>query len=287
MSYPDINEPGIEIVKPIASTSGLYVDVENLGDDARNLLQSLFANWPSGAPRPIIIRLHVRADKVVLWRTWAQHQFKEQTVEVRGVQHFTTQQSKNSADIAIAVDAVTDFIKGRIDHIIVFSDDSDFISLFEKIREETATDSTVPHKVPFLWVLTNRDGNKSPHILEFFPQDYLYFIGPLPISIAPAVTNSPTKAVSPPNNKSSVTYTEIAETLIRELQIGAFASPDCKKMIRECYPKHSMASLDGAKFGSIFADKIWPIFKSRNVLLTKPKAPRRYQMTQAAKDSLK
>lgn len=267
--------------------SGLYVDVENLGEDAaaRNLIQGLLLGWPATIPPLARLCLYVRADKVVLWRAWAQSQVEKIKLEVRGVQHFTAQQSKNSADIAIVLDAIADFIKGHTHHIAVFSDDSDFISLFEKVREEAAQSP-----VPFTWVLTKRPGNKSPHIDGFFPKEYLHFVD---APAAPVKAQKPVAATKSSETAKSATpkpaaaHTEIAETLIRNLPLGGFGSSDCKKIVKAHHPGHSMGSLSDAQFGSELATKIWPLLMGRGVTLTKAKAPRRYEMTQAAKDSVK
>ena len=77
--------------------SGLYIDVENLRSDGQRLIKALLDNWPSVAPTPSRLTLYVRADLVELWRLWATSRFQGVAVDVRGIQHFSTYSSKNSA----------------------------------------------------------------------------------------------------------------------------------------------------------------------------------------------
>ena len=87
--------------------SGLYVDVENVEAIAKKLIESLMRNWPDDkAPTPCRLVLYVRADSAELWNAWATHEFTDISVVVRGVQHYVKTGSKNSSDIAIAVDAM-------------------------------------------------------------------------------------------------------------------------------------------------------------------------------------
>ena len=116
--------------------SGVYVDVENLQGEAQELMSGLMFNWPDSAPPPSRLTLYVRADQTELWYLWALDQFENVEVVVKGIQHFSRDSSKNSADIAIATNAITDFVRGRISYVVVFSDDSDFISLYSAIRDE-------------------------------------------------------------------------------------------------------------------------------------------------------
>ncbi len=85
--------------------------------------------------------------------------------------------SKNSADMAIATNAMADLILNRITHVVVFSDDSDFVSLYVAIRD----DPDIPladDQVPFLWVVTNREGALSATVKQFFPLDKLHVVKP-------------------------------------------------------------------------------------------------------------
>jgi hypothetical protein len=88
-----------------------------------------------------------------------------------GVQHHTLKGSKNSADIALALDVITDLLKGRTTFAAIMSDDSDFATLFIKITQE------IPRvdggKSPFIWFLTDRSDTRSHILDEFFPSDYV------------------------------------------------------------------------------------------------------------------
>ena len=263
----------------VNESSVLYVDVENLQSHAQELLVLLLENWPPKIPRPTKVVLYVRADMVELWRTWALANISEQMVEVNGVQHFAASQSRNSADIAIAVEAVSDLLKGLAHHVAVFSDDSDFISLFAKIRAETKDIQARMGRIPFLWILTDRASTKTPNIHQFFPPEYLHVVRAAPEEPAPMA--GPLSI----NAKTESMEESIALAIIRELPIGTFKSPDVQTVIKRDFHEHPMASLDSMKFGTEFLNTIWPHLQRRGVKSPAQK-PRRYEMTQAAKDSI-
>ena len=174
--------------------SGVYVDVENLQGEAQELMSGLMFNWPETAPPPSRLTLYVRADQTELWYLWAIDQFENVEVVVKGIQHFSRDSSKNSADIAIATNAITDFVRGRISYVVVFSDDSDFISLYSAIRDEV--DQT-QGPTPFLWVVTDRHKSLSPNVKQFFPKKILHIVsmdanGSGPPSTPPPLQDRPT-----------------------------------------------------------------------------------------------
>lgn len=154
--------------------SGLYIDIENLQEDAKSLISALLDQWPSSFPRPSLVTLYVPGDQVELWRMWAITQFRKSEIRVRGVQRFSGHLSKNSADIAIASDVIADFVRGRVKSVAVFSDDSDFMSLYVKIREEAPEEEKA--NPPFLWVLTDRRGTKSLNIRRYFPNEHNFVV---------------------------------------------------------------------------------------------------------------
>ena len=146
--------------------SGLYIDVENLGADGQLTIANLVDNWPTIAPIPIRMILYVRADNVELWRLWATSRFKDLDVKVNGTQHFSKSATKNSADIAMAVNAMADMLTKRVSHVVVFSDDSDFISLYCAILDEPDI-QILDDKTPFSWVVTDREGSVSETVKQF------------------------------------------------------------------------------------------------------------------------
>ena len=158
----------------LSSGSGLYIDIENLQEDAKSLISALLDQWPDSFPRPSLVTLYVPGDQVELWRMWAITQFRKSEVRVRGVQRFSGHLSKNSADIAIASDVIADFVRRRVKSVAVFSDDSDFMSLYVKIREEAPEEEKA--NPPFLWVLTDRRGTKSLNIRRYFPNEHNFVV---------------------------------------------------------------------------------------------------------------
>ena len=132
-------------------------------------------NWPNKAPAPSRLTLYMRADQVELWRLWAASRFSDLEVEVKGTQHFSMTATKNSADIAIATNAMADLILGRVDHVAVLSDDSDFISLYAAVRDEPEI-PLADGKVPLLWIVTDREGSLSTTVRQFFPPNELHVV---------------------------------------------------------------------------------------------------------------
>ncbi len=160
------------------SRTGIYADIQNLQDISREILVVLIRRWPEDVPPPGKLNLYVRADHADLWRVWASHEFSDMEVVVKGVQHYTLSATKNAADMAIAVDAISDFNHNRVNHVAVVSDDSDFISLYAKLAEEVnGFDSTYSNgNIPFLWVFTDRMGTRSALLQEFFPHKYIHVV---------------------------------------------------------------------------------------------------------------
>ena len=155
--------------------SGIYVDVENIKDNAQAFVSSLLDTWPA-IPKPAQLSLYVRADHSDLWSMWAESQFPHLAVKAKGIQHFSNDSGKNSADIAIAIDALADFLNQRVACIVVVSDDSDFISLYSKIRDEWVAMGHQPGNVPFLWIVTNRPRTRSLFMQEFFPNSHVHTV---------------------------------------------------------------------------------------------------------------
>ena len=203
--------------------AGVYVDMENLRDDVlrdgtkrtstsqetirrkeivrgQQVIRTLLDTWPQGAPKPQRLSLYVRADLVEVWRLSSVDQFPCLEVEVRGVQHFSSS-AKNTADIALAADAIADLVLGRVGYVAVVSDDSDFISLYAKVREEMERANSEIRVVPFLWVVTDRPRTVSASVRDYFPDRHLHVIhweenGRQSPGIDP-VANVPRTAASP------------------------------------------------------------------------------------------
>ena len=266
--------------------SGLYIDVENLRSGAKELIVASLKTWPCTVPFPTKIVLYVPANMVELWKFWADTNINGQMVDVRGIQHFTAQQSKNSADIAIAVEAISDLLNGLVHHVAVFSDDSDFISLFSKIKAESEKASDKPNRIPFLWVLTDRYNTKTSNIVEFFPSEYLYIVRD-DSHTSPSQTSVMSEQIQPSNSSSKSKSQDelVAEAIIQEMDIREFKSSDCQEIVKSRFPNHPGVNQLGAAFGGYIAGTIWPLLEARGVELV-GSGPRIYKMTQAAKDSL-
>lgn len=308
MSMP-LNEFETEPTTSTTPISGVYVDVENLQDVAQGFLIEVMENWPSYAPTPGLMRLYVRADMQLVWEMWASSQFTSIDIVVKGVQHFARNASKNSADIALCIDAVGDFLQDKAQHIVVVSDDSDFVALFGKIREIHIGRQGQTGRTPFLWIMTNREHTRSRVVMDFSPNDYIHIFKDAPDRIeetdtaghlanakqdAPDQTrdtsnsqvNGSVRAESVPIETVSGAsdIQEIAKAIIRTIPAGTFKSTDCQPIIRKGWPQHKMAKLKSAPFGMAFASDVLPHLKAYGVSEPNPKRkPRQFQMTDKAK----
>ena len=256
--------------------SGLYVDVENLQSHGQAVIQSLVEHWPDKAPAPSRLTLYVRANQVELWRLWAASRFSDLEVVVKGTQHFSMTSTKNSADIAIATNAMADLIAGRVAHVALLSDDSDFISLYGAVRDEPEIPLS-DGKVPFLWIVTDREGSLSTTVKQFFPYDELHVV-----SIECADAQSVVASES-----SESDWGEMAKAVVEDIPVGPFKSTDCHPVIRNRWPDHPVASAGGSPFGIEFKNNIWPVLESLGVRIKNPgKKPVQYEMTTEAKNTL-
>jgi len=286
--------------------TGIYADVQNLQEISRDVLITLVKRWPDDMPKPTRLNLYVRADHQHLWRVWATHQFNEMTVSVTGVQHYSLSATKNAADLAIAVDAMSDLLHKSISHVAVVSDDSDFIALFAKLGEETERDPDSNGRVPFLWVFTDRMDTKSMLLEEFFPRDYIHVVDlSKPLNEEPESENEsqsgdqngsnpgedekdePAPVAERPEPMSRADLSEqIALQLIREMPVGKFKSTDCQMTIHTKFPAHPLAKADGPAFGQLFRRDILPLLQRRGVRELGNQRPRQYEMTHEAKRAL-
>ncbi len=260
--------------------SGLYVDVENVGSDGQSIITSLLDDWPINAPKPIRMTLYVRADQVELWRLWSTSRFPTIDVVVNGTQHFSMSSTKNSADISMAINAMTDLILKRVSHVVVLSDDSDFISLYCAIRDEPDI-PLLDCKPPFTWAVTGRTGTVSQTLKLYFPAEQIYVVSNKSKSSAKATVSSGSK-------QRDTLWEEMAKAVVEKIPVGSFKSTDCQSIIKKLWPKHAMAKAAGAAFGTEFKNNVWPALEKMGVHISNPgKKPVKYEMTTEAKDALR
>ena len=251
--------------------TALYVDTENLQNSAQALVETIIGKWPEGTPPLSRLNLYVQADRVSLWDLWASSHFPRLTVTVKGIQHFTSPHSKNSADIAIAIDAVADFVMGTTQFVAVMSDDSDFIPLYAWLKDLRGTGT------PFMWVMTDRTRTKASTIADFFPNEHIHIVH------APT-TPTHSSVASDKDEGGPMPWPEMAELIIQEIPVGSFKSVECQPIIESRWPTHPIVSMPGQQFGMEFTSKLWPILEERGVKLLRTK-PRKYEMTSEAKDA--
>ena len=295
--------------------TALYVDTENLQGSAQTLIENIIEDWPEETPPLTRLNLYVQADRVSLWDIWANGRFPQLTTTAKGIQHFSNRQSKNSADIAIAIDAIADYVTGVAQFVAVMSDDSDFIPLYAKLKELEA------RRVPFLWLVTDRTKTRSTTIRDYFPNAHIHVVqirrasrpsdagetqsngsrrtrpvgmsapqasdtGETPSNgtrrTRPAGTSAPSGGDEGKNGADRLV--EVADLIIRQLPAGSFRSTECQRVIKSQWPGDPMARMSSVRFGTEFANKIWPILDERGVELLSTK-PRKYGLTQEVKDA--
>ena len=276
----------------LIETTALYVDIENLLDDAQDILSVLLDEWPSEKiPTPSLVNLYVPADAVELWKIWGTDYSTRFQFNVHGIQHYTVSQLKNSADMAIAVDTLADLFNGTVRNVAVCSDDSDFISLFAKIRKENCAGTFHRStKALFLWILTGRNRTKTPNIERFFPDRFVHVIDgsfSWNESIAEVVLSpSIPQVMIPSESTGNISDKEkIVRAIVGGVALGPFKSTECKSIVQKAVPNNKMAKLPDNQFGKQFVDNIWPELEKIGVKLKSTK-PNRYEMTQEAKNNL-
>ncbi len=217
-------------------------------------------------------------------------QFADVGVSVRGIQHFSKNASKNSADIALALDAVCDLMTDSVQHIVVVSDDSDFAALFGKVRELGRQSRS--GETPFLWIMTNREQTRSKVVGAFSPNIYIRSMdveageSPIADGVGDAQFNATELAQSMLRHSANgvPTSDEIAKAIIQDIPPGSFKSTDCQPIIVRRWPNHRLAKLDSARFGNQFMKDILPELKKFGVKdPNSGKSPRQYEMTHKAK----
>lgn len=300
--------------------STFYVDIENLMENAKQALTAAIENWPEGFPEARVMKLYVRADQTELWRLWASNAFPSVEIHVKGVQHYTSFGSKNSADLFLALDAFADLLKHRTEYVAILSDDSDYASLFTAIKQEIVPENGAA--LPFMWFMTSRSNTRSSLLTDFFPAQYVHTIDWGPRSRAPELParekpvikqveppvvkqmetpiikqlETPVikpmeppviKQIEPPAERAISEEERIARAIIQEIPVGLFKSGDCKKIVTRLFPNNHLSKVDGVIFGTQFSKFIWPILEKYGVKPGNPnRKPRRYEMTEEAKKAV-
>ena len=279
-----------------ASGAAIYVDTENLQDSAhaQGIVDQIVSNWPGPLPLDSL-SLYVRADRTASWEMWAEAAYPKLRVRVRGVQHFSNNRAKNSADLAITADAIADLVTGQVAAIAVVSNDSDFGALFVKVKELAR--SVGVEQAPFLWITSPEAGGLSPELERFIPADLRWDLSETSEPpVAPVVESSkpnaprlpaaePAAALPSPVREADADSDAIAEELIRRLPIGRFKVADAQQVVKARWPKQPDVN-HPARFGQYLLNTIWPILERRGVRMPRTTSPRTYEITKAAKDSL-
>ena len=240
---------------------------------------------------PTYLSLYVRADKLELWRIWADGKWSQLHLRVRGVQHFTSgSSSKNSADLAITADATENFSLGRTGLVAVVNNDSDFGALFVKLREMAIQRGY--GRTPFLWVTSERRGALSSEVKRFVPDEFRWEL-PSGCSEQPvqAPVEQPQSGGNKPRSRPSVALPkknlspeeQVAWTIVRHMPVGGFKASDARRIVNRHMPD-SPAPRDDARFGQYLLKKISPVLEDLGVEVNRDqKSTKRYTITEESK----
>ena len=270
-----------------ARGAAVYVDVENLGAAAQEVISQVVDDLSAedGCRTPTSLSLYVRADKLELWRIWADGKWPQIHLRVRGVQHFSNgSRSKNSADLAITADATEDFALGRTSLVAVVSNDSDFGALFVKIHEMSIQGNY--ERTPFLWVTSERGGALSPEVRRFVPDEFRWQLPPT-CSDQPIRSDVDRRLSGTAGEKARPEgpspREQIARTIVRHMPVGEFKASDARKIISHHMPDAS-APKDDARFGQFLLNEIAPLLENLGVTVNRDqKSTKRYTITAESK----
>lgn len=235
-------------------------------------MESLLDEWALDIPQPHFLYFYTRADQRVMWEMWGIDRFPEKCLTVKGVQHFSNQ-SKNSADITLAMDAVLDFQTDRARNIVIVSDDSDFTSLFDKIRELHTARTKDASDIPFKWVMTDRANTKASALTEFFPSSFVHING-----MSPGDDEVKSIVLEATDHAGEPSQRDLARVISEHFSPGeSFKSTDCQKIITGFWPNHHSTKMKGPAFGTWFSKNVTPELKRLGVKEV-GKSPRRFQV---------
>lgn len=253
--------------------SAIYVDAENLTPPAsgdpigfvQQLISRIVAEWPDSYPPISLLTLYVPADKTSLWRIWASALLPnrqpqdiadassvswretattecDRQVRVHGVQHFSRNGTKNSADMAIVIDVMDDLmLSQRAGLAAILSNDSDFYVLFDKLQGIIAERGHPISKVPLLWIVAPNGNNLSPEVKAFLPTQFVWDL-----------SNEQDNRIDPSesNNEPKEFSGEILEVLVGRMKRGQqYRASDLHALVKSHFPMHELSSLDTAVFG--------------------------------------
>ncbi len=303
LEYPaDIQE------LPNTGVSAIYVDTENLtppagGDDidfAQGLISRIVTEWPDGYPPIGLLTLYVTADKTSQWRIWANDLLTAQTthmpasesspwrlpakaaserglVRVRGVQRFSRNGSKNSADMAIVLDVFDDLLLSkRADFSALISNDSDFYSLFDKLHEVLCELGHPVSKIPLLWIVAPNGNNLSPEIKRFLSPQFVWDLSDksdqdhassLNREVASALTTVVHEVLSSEADTdqqfNSVEIgnvddmVRVLERMVSEMTENQhYRASELHGILKMLYPTHQLSVINTASFGKILLDNV-------------------------------
>ena len=224
---------------PYEPKSAIYVDTENLGgpytsvSEKAQVIQLSLEQWPVNLPALSRIRAYIDPRKENLWQE-ALSGFTEQrkgafnvgipglAIETPALQQYSRNAAKNALDITLALDVLSDLILGRADFAAIISSDSDFASLYFKLRELVKQDDLQPRAeingIPLLLFTHGLAGVSDE--MRGLGENIIAIRTPLPPRPTPETVNQPTPSTYPIPNRPIPSQSQFPPTLAESLSTG-------------------------------------------------------------------
>ncbi len=100
-----------------------------------------------------------------------------------------------------------------------------------------------------------------------------------------AIAGSPTKSVRRSQLPPEPTSAQLAATIAAGITDDIFSATHALAVLKDCQSQHPAASYTAQRFGTWFAEQLWPVMEQHGVTLANEK-PRRYEMTPDARHRL-
>ena len=110
----------------------VFIDAENIPHEYAERILSEASNYGD----VIIKRIYADWSKMPQLKQWKE---KSLSLALRGDQQFAAVNGKNTSDIALVVDVLTNFYEKRIDVFCLASSDSDYTRLVQELKERQKT----------------------------------------------------------------------------------------------------------------------------------------------------
>lgn len=167
------------------------------------------------------------------------------------MQQYSRSRSKNTADIALCLDACRDFLQERTEFVSVISNDSDFFVLYAKCQEwqrDISGNTAAGNDAPFVLIThTGQQGGLLSPNMAAIPAKFRWEL--------------PEEAKKSP--AANITTEEISRNLALKAEVGVGLLLDhFQGLMKEdqILQEHPAARFETAEFEQYFNENIWPLW---------------------------